>query len=114
MVQRYVAYGFVSVAERATLDVPELGRALLCHMPIRGDSHEEERYAEHRPTWGDVEEAGARWQIHGHVHEKWRVRDRMINVGVDVWDFRPVSAAQIALAANLGSARPQSAKGSLA
>jgi calcineurin-like phosphoesterase family protein len=25
----------------------------------------------------------------GHIHEKWRRIENMINVGVDVWDFRP-------------------------
>jgi len=27
----------------------------------------------------------------GHVHEKWREREGIINVGVDVWDFKPVN-----------------------
>lgn len=26
----------------------------------------------------------------GHVHEKWREQNGLINVGVDVWDFKPV------------------------
>jgi len=25
----------------------------------------------------------------GHIHEKWKVKDNFINVGVDVWDFKP-------------------------
>jgi calcineurin-like phosphoesterase family protein len=31
------------------------------------------------------------------VHEKWKVSDdgRMINVGVDVWDFKPVHVDQL-------------------
>lgn len=29
--------------------------------------------------------------IHGHVHETWQQRDNQINVGVDVWDYQPVS-----------------------
>jgi calcineurin-like phosphoesterase family protein len=29
-------------------------------------------------------------QICGHVHEKWKTGNRMVNVGVDVWDFKPV------------------------
>lgn len=35
----------------------------------------------------------AMWLLHGHVHNKWQVRpkDKMINVGVDVWGFKPVS-----------------------
>jgi calcineurin-like phosphoesterase family protein len=28
--------------------------------------------------------------ICGHVHEKWRVKEKNINVGVDVWDFKPI------------------------
>ncbi|MFX9969596.1 hypothetical protein ABTP69_19195, partial [Acinetobacter baumannii] len=31
----------------------------------------------------------------GHVHDVWNTRDKMINVGVDQWDYYPVSAAQI-------------------
>jgi len=38
--------------------------------------------------------------IAGHVHEKWRSRVteagvRAVNVGVDVWDFKPVSLPQV-------------------
>lgn len=36
-----------------------------------------------------------RWLLHGHIHEKWKTKDRMINVGVDVWDFYPVSILKI-------------------
>jgi calcineurin-like phosphoesterase family protein len=35
------------------------------------------------------------WLLHGHVHEKWKVKDRMINVGVDAWDFYPVPMATV-------------------
>ncbi len=31
----------------------------------------------------------------GHIHDKWLVRDGVINVGVDVWDFTPVCPAQL-------------------
>ncbi len=32
----------------------------------------------------------------GHVHEKWKVNEKgVINVGVDVWEFRPVSIKEI-------------------
>jgi len=41
--------------------------------------------------------------IHGHVHNVYKsiVEKRMINVGVDVWDFYPVSFEQILEALNL-------------
>lgn len=31
----------------------------------------------------------------GHVHEKWATKDRMINVGVDVRNFTPMSEEQV-------------------
>lgn len=31
----------------------------------------------------------------GHVHEKWKRRGNIINVGVDQWDFRPRSLAEL-------------------
>jgi calcineurin-like phosphoesterase family protein len=34
--------------------------------------------------------------IHGHVHNHWKTKDCMINVGVDVWDFAPVRGDDIA------------------
>ena len=35
--------------------------------------------------------------IHGHIHNVWKsVKDkRMVNVGIDVWDFYPISFKQI-------------------
>jgi calcineurin-like phosphoesterase family protein len=59
------------------------------HFPYSGDSHADDRYPEYRPV------DDGKVLLHGHVHEKWRVRDRMINVGVDVNNFFPVSEADI-------------------
>jgi calcineurin-like phosphoesterase family protein len=33
--------------------------------------------------------------ICGHVHTLWKVKDGVINVGVDVWDFTPVGEDQL-------------------
>jgi calcineurin-like phosphoesterase family protein len=33
--------------------------------------------------------------ICGHVHEKWKTKGKNINVGVDVWDFKPISIDDI-------------------
>lgn len=35
--------------------------------------------------------------IHGHIHNVWKsiIDKKMVNVGVDVWDFHPVSLEQI-------------------
>jgi calcineurin-like phosphoesterase family protein len=62
----------------------------LCHFPYRGDSGDRDRYVEARPV------DDGRWLLHGHVHEKWRQRGRMINVGIDAWAGCPVSEEQLA------------------
>ena len=31
----------------------------------------------------------------GHVHEKWKHTGDIINVGVDVWDFKPVNIKEL-------------------
>ena len=87
--ERYLDAGFDEIVHGAvTIGVGE-HQALVCHFPYRGDSHGEDRYVDSRPAdRGD-------WLLHGHVHERWLQRGRMINVGVDAWDHRPVSEAQI-------------------
>ena len=60
------------------------------HLPHAGDSHSEDRYTGHRPPrHPDL------WRVCGHVHEKWTVSDRQINVGVDAWDYRPVHSSEL-------------------
>lgn len=81
-----------SVARIGTTDV------LLCHFPYEGDSHDHDRFVEARP-----EDRGG-WLLHGHVHERWRQRGRMINVGVDVNGFAPVSEHEIERLIGLGPA----------
>lgn len=88
-VDRYLDAGFAEIHQGAITLTLEGTDVLACHFPYTGDSHSEDRYVEHRPP-----DTG-RWLLHGHVHEKWQSRDRMINVGVDVWDFCPVSSTEL-------------------
>lgn len=88
--ERYRDAGFDEIhQDEVTLEVGG-HRVNACHFPYRGDSHDDDRYLEHRPV-----DHGA-WLLHGHVHDRWRQWGRMINVGVDVWSYRPVSAGTIA------------------
>jgi calcineurin-like phosphoesterase family protein len=72
----------------SNLVVPVDGLNLwLNHFPLR--SHDRRGY--HRPLApGDYDVA-----LCGHAHQHWRVHDGVVNVGVDVWDFRPISLADI-------------------
>lgn len=62
----------------------------------------------HYPYCNDMEDLGyvdkfaarrpkdnGRWLLHGHCHTAWKVRGRMVNVGVDQWDYAPVSAEEL-------------------
>jgi len=88
-VDRYLDAGFAEVMQGV---VPlNVGRheVIASHFPYRGDSQDFDRYPEYRP----IDDGG--WLLHGHVHEQWRQRDRMINVGCDAWDCRPVAEATL-------------------
>ena len=67
-----------------------------CHFPYQGDSHDADRYSQHRPI------DRGRWIVHGHVHNTWRVQGRQINVGVDVWDYQPVAEDTLATIMSAG------------
>ena len=58
--------------------------ALACHLPYSGDSHDHDRFTAHRPP------DEGKLLLHGHVHDSWQINGRQVNVGVDVWDYRPV------------------------
>ena len=66
---------------------------VLSHLPpVKCDDHTEElRFRELRPPYPPE----GVWMLCGHVHEVWKQHGRVINVGVDVWGFRPVSVAQL-------------------
>jgi len=70
--KRYLEYGFEEVLMDATV-----GPFRLCHVPYGSG-----RYS--------LLDSGS-WLLCGHVHEQWKLKGKMINVGVDVWDMAPVS-----------------------
>lgn len=63
----------------------------MSHFPYTGDHSEKERYINYRPMdRGNL-------LLHGHVHDLWKFNGRMINVGTDVWNYRPVEIRQLVL-----------------
>ncbi|GAB7005396.1 metallophosphoesterase [Nocardioides sp. AN3] len=97
----YLAAGFDAVMDFAVTALAPLRpqapatRVLLSHFPYAGDSHDEDRYAQFR-----LRDEGT-VLLHGHVHDAFRERRTKngtwgINVGVDWWDYVPVSAERLA------------------
>ncbi len=68
-----------------------LAETLISHYPYKGDSQYE---GDDRYDWLRAPDDGLPI-IHGHVHNEWRAKERMFNVGVDVNGFKPVSEEEI-------------------
>ncbi|MFV0318672.1 MAG: metallophosphoesterase [Microthrixaceae bacterium] len=87
---RYLAAGIEEIVDgTAVLELADGAVVDVDHFPFRGDSGPTDRYLDWRP------EDQGRVLLHGHVHSTWRTNGRMINVGVDVWDYYPVAEQQV-------------------
>lgn len=88
-VAKYIDAGIDEVISQNTVTLQLGGQPVLaCHFPYFGD-HYAERYHQHRPVDRGMS------LLHGHIHEKWKVHGHQVNVGVDVWDYRPVSEEEL-------------------
>jgi calcineurin-like phosphoesterase family protein len=86
----YLEAGFDSITFGAqTISLPGVGEVMLSHFPYRGDHTAEDRFIDARPVDRGYP------LLHGHVHEAWLQRGRMVNVGVDAWNFHPVAVADV-------------------
>lgn len=85
---RYKEYGFTSVQVNLELQVCNR-TVLLTHMPYQNPDDKDQRYPEFRPK------DKGQFLICGHVHDRWKVNGRQINVGVDQWNYAPVSETEI-------------------
>lgn len=92
--------GFQKVVENERIKIGNTS-VLLSHFPYHpvtqhityGDKvlyHGIDKNVDNRYLHKRIIDDGKTWLIHGHVHQHWKVRERMINVGVDVWDYSPV------------------------
>ncbi|WP_349371827.1 metallophosphoesterase family protein [Salinarimonas sp.] len=84
---------WASVAPYAEIAV-EGQRLVLCHYPFR--------------TWRDS--AKGVIDLHGHSHGRLTPIPRQYDVGVDVWDYRPVTLAEIRARRRRGPPRPPPAR----
>lgn len=63
----------------------------LSHYPHRPDNILDEHKAYYNRHPYLIKDDSYDWLLCGHVHEKWKILDNAINVGVDVWNFKPIS-----------------------
>ena len=91
----YIEAGFQDVWKNCRM---QIGRhhVVVNHYPYRGDVGAVDRNPEKRPM------DRGNFLLHGHVHEKWRMRGRQINCGVDAWGGYPVPEAHLERLMNEG------------
>jgi len=70
--------GWASVQAYAEITVDDT-RLVLCHYPFR--------------TWNGIGRGAM--NLHGHSHGRLKPLTRQVDAGVDVWDFRPATLAQL-------------------
>lgn len=88
-VKQFQDWGWVVLPEQFSINIPEVGNIKLCHHPYTSSDYVNDKFANWRPH------NDGSWLLCGHVHQKWKTQNRMINVGIDVWDLKPVSVVQI-------------------
>ena len=87
-VEHYMTAGFQSVQKHLEMEIAG-ENVLLHHFPYRNDADPAQKHFGSRPV------DGGRWLIHGHVHNRWKVLKKQINVSVEPWNFEPVSLETI-------------------
>lgn len=83
---KYEAHGWKVLPLTTELSVDGVANVVMSHMPY---DNNDPRYDPYKPV------DQGKWLLHGHTHVKEQVRGRMIHVGVDAWNFTPVSLDQI-------------------
>ena len=128
--RKWIEMGFHDVRENCFQelrgDKGQKHRVLLSHFPYHPVENYESKNgivvakdvdftADRRYLHKRVLDDGKTWLIHGHCHTAWKQKGRQINVGVDVWDSKPVHENQLdkmieAGPQDIGLTRPQEMK----
>lgn len=85
----YERHGFEVLDNEVVIE--HEGRSIrLCHFPYATHVGEyDTRYMTDHPHDDGLP------LFHGHIHQTWRSQPRMVNVGVDVWSYVPVSIERL-------------------
>lgn len=88
-VDHYKAAGFQSIQRHLNMEIAG-ENVLLHHFPYRNEADPAQKHFGSRPV------DRGRLLIHGHVHNRWKILKRQINVSVEPWNFLPVRLEAIA------------------
>lgn len=91
--QVYLDAGFTSVAPSGTITI-DGQKFNMSHFPYEGDSHDEDRWSEHR-----LKDEGVPL-LHGHTHSSEKISfsskgTLQVHVGIDANFYRPISEEEV-------------------
>lgn len=91
--------GFSDVRMELYVEVSGVGLVRLTHFPYLPAEPLSDYEQSHAAHWGKPHNEAL--LLHGHIHFQWQTKTEsgmppMINVGVDMWNLRPISEAEIA------------------
>lgn len=89
-IQEYLDFGFQEVVTEKVMEIDGLGLIKLNHLPYQDPKYENIRYNKFKPRPNKE-----KYLFHGHVHNSWKQNGNMLNLGVDVWNYKPVSLETI-------------------
>lgn len=91
MLEQYVEYGWAEIHLNYELTLSDGTKVHMNHLPPTPAPayHQSRKHDIYRP---EMKEG---WMLCGHVHQHWKREGKVINVGVDVWDFAPVSETEL-------------------
>ncbi len=87
--EKYLSWGFSEVVVSMNMEIAGED-VIITHMPYEPDPRHPGKYAKFCP-----EDKGG-WLIHGQEPGKWKEKGKMIDVGVDARDYRPIHIDEIA------------------
>ena len=98
-IEKYQEHGWIVLPEYSNADIPGLGKVSMTHFPLAEPISDTLDFYDNKHGKYKIEDTGG---IHlcGHVHEKWKTKvgpngGLQINVGVDCWNYTPVSVPQL-------------------
>lgn len=93
--QAYLDAGFVAVIDKVDIYLGDYDlRLTMSHFPFRYEPDvttydRADKFYSYRPV------DDGQWLLCGHCHKSWAEKDRMINVGVDVRGYYPMSLDEV-------------------
>lgn len=84
--------GFNEVMKKMILPINSEDKFVLSHYPYKDQAYDPTKRTK---KLGEPPIDAGSWLLCGHIHNRWKTKGKMINVGVDQWKFAPCSIVSL-------------------